>query len=81
MGRCCGNRGRAVQPNPTYTSDTRLPRGVDSLSPGNTILGQSKTCTRCGGPMRVLHQYSSGGRNIQAYSCVSCAYQEDVPVT
>ena len=79
MGRCCGNRGRATQPNSNYSEDNRLPQGVNSLT-GNTIMGQAKNCSKCGGPMRVLHQYSSGGRNIQAYSCMVCSAQEDVPL-
>lgn len=78
MGRCCGNRGRATQPTPTHsTSDGRMPQGVNTLL-GTTIMGQSKVCSKCSGPMRVLHQYSSGGVNIQAYSCMVCSAQEDV---
>lgn len=93
MGRCCGNRGRATQPTPTHsTSDGRMPQGVNTLmgtssvhhgtcatsGSQSTIMGQSKVCSKCGGPMRVLHQYSSGGVNIQAYSCMVCSSQEDV---
>ena len=75
MARCCGNRGRAqgVYPTPTYN-----PVGV--VPTNGPIMAQGKVCSKCNGPMRVLHQYSSGGKDIQAYECMVCRHQEDVPV-
>jgi hypothetical protein len=77
MARCCGMRGRAMQINAVSNTDNRLPQGVSRLVP---IQGEGRVCSKCGGPMRVLHQYSSGGRNIQAYSCMTCSNQEDYPI-
>jgi hypothetical protein len=79
MARCCGMRGKAAQPTPAHSSsDGRLPQGVNSLM--GPLQGQARACGKCGGPMRVLHQYSSGGRDIQAYSCMVCSNQEDIPL-
>ena len=75
MARCCGNRGRAqgVYPTPTYN-----PVGV--VPANGPIMAQGKVCSKCNSPMRVLHQYSSSGKDIQAYECMVCRHQEDVPV-
>lgn len=80
MARCCGNRGRAqgVYPTPTYN-----PVGV--VPTNGPIMAQGRVCSKCSAqglqsPMRVLHQYSSGGKNIQAYECMVCRHQDDVTI-
>jgi hypothetical protein len=81
MARCCGNRGRAqgVYPHPVSTPQ------VQPLPQGGPIMGQGRVCSKCStqglhSPMRVLHQYSSGGKNIQAYECMVCRHQDDVTI-
>lgn len=73
-----------MQPMAAPTTDTRLPQGMGAFR-GGTVLAEAKQCSACAqrgmqSPMRVLHQYSAGGKDIQVYECMVCLHHDDVQV-